>query len=271
MKKIFALSTTLCVLLFASSVFAASFNTGTGSATWKVANLEGTPNLPYGVTNGFDYTTGSYSDAYTITQPHTAWSSIDDAQWIGPNNSAAAGYSPGYTAYKTTGFEFTPNKGTDVLKILCSADNAITNLFVGIGDTFIDLIGSDWGSLVIVGLDDAGRYYPNGPEYPGNPDYPRNPGESPYGGNGLFDGHLEITVNWAELMSQNGLDPDGVFDLYFITQNTNPSGSASPSGFIASFASTEAEGSTTPEPATLAIMGLGFLGAGIAARRRNKK
>ena len=46
-----------------------------------------------------------------------------------------------------------------------------------------------------------------------------------------------------------------------------------PTGFSANveIATTVGEGGTTPEPATLAIMGLGFLGAGFAARRRNKK
>ena len=271
MKKIFALSTTLCVLLFANSVFAASssFNTGTGSAIWKVADLADPNNDDYQSAvdptikyQGTGYLTAAYDDAAIISPPNGAWTKAfgDEAKWIGPTSTSGTNHRQGYTSYMTSGFQFI---SSDWLKIEFSADNALTNLFVSDGVNVVDLFnytGTNGNGDSIVDITyNAGNY--TAPVY----------GEtSPYGGQGLFQGVGTMMIDWNALMADLNMDASGFFDLYFITQNTNPSNAVSPTAFIASLAGAT-PASATPEPATLAIMGLGFLGAGIAARRRNKK
>ena len=257
MKKIFALSTTICALLFASSVFAdITTDFSTGKAKWEFAELGGSPTTAYDAgANGADYLTAGYDTAVNVAPPNGSWYKGfgADADWIGPyaGSGEEPGPNHGYTSYKTSGFQF---MSSDKLVIAFSADNAITNLFISNGKDSFDVFDYDDGVIVKTDYSNAGSY--------GGPDY----GTNPYGGSGLFQGYGEVTIDWNAFMEKVGMDANGTFDIYFIAQNTNLSGAPSPSGFIAKL-----EGNATPEPATLAIMGLGFLGAGIAARRRNKK
>ena len=272
MKKIFALSTTLCVLLFASSIFAdttTSFNSG--ESMWWVADLEGDPSKRYGENgNGKDFLAQDlvYREASIVSPLNGAWADGIAGKWIGPAEGSGGNHSRGYTVYMASGYSYNDPNNVD-LRILFSADNALTNMFfVAANGTMFDLFSDACKDFVKFNYDDAGDNY-NGPEYTSDPDYTGKPG-SPYNEQGLFQGYGYVDVAWEELLAANGLTLDTVFDVYCITQNTNPSNGDSPSAFAIEFSGFTPSNTTTPEPATLAIMGLGFLGAGIAARRRNK-
>ena len=277
MKKLFALTAILLASAFANAALAdtvtTNFNTGNGDVQWFYSDLKGTPTAAYGNGNGASFLNNSpnkYKEAYVINNPHSAWVTWEGGhQWIGPSSDAGkdSSTSAGYTAYNANGFQ-TNQKN---VMVNATADNGIANIFIGSGDTYIDLMSSVYSDFVGIAYNTTinGVKIYDGPEYT----------TTPYGGQGLFVGTMEMMINWTGLMSSLNWDAEAEYDWYFITQNTNSYNSASATGFAATFdgtmtngeIATQSDTNATPEPATLAIFGLGILGAGFAARRRNAK
>lgn len=267
MKKTIAISTTLLfVLLCVNSVFADTVknNYGTNNAgLWKYADLGGSPTAAYATQdsegvwsfNG-SYYGGGAGVAYKDTQSlvaNPAWEQRND--WIGPAASASAdgSTSAGYTAYRVSGFQ----TFNDILEMTYTADNGVANIFVvNAAGGVVDLLASAFAE---VSYENAGSY--TGISYDSNP----------YDGDGLHKGHAEMDVRWADLMKDLGWDAEGKFDIYFITQNTNPGSGPSATGFACNFDGIVPTENTTPEPATLLILGLGVAGAGLARRRQLRK
>ena len=269
MKKFFAI--TAILLAFANVALAdkvTNFNTGNGDVTWSYLDLGGDPSYAYtnGGTNGNGaaFLADGYATAQVINPQHPnwlAWPGDNAPQWIGPSANAAEENSTkqGYTAYNANGFKTNQSS----INVSATADNAVANIFIGFGDgidDYIDLMSDAYKAFVMIGYNIENEY--EGPEYNGNP----------YGSQGLFSGTMDMIIDWAGLTTQLGWNAEGTYDWYFIVQNTNPSNSTSPTGFAATFSGTTGENiDTTPEPATMLIIGLGFAGAGIAARRRKAK
>ena len=273
MKKFFALTAILLAPVFASAALAdtvtkKSFNTGNGDVQWYYSDLKGDPTKAYGNGNGKNFlaSDAQYNKAYVIQNPNAAWITWEGGhQWIGPSADSSVNYSTsqGYTAYMASGFSTNQNE----VKINATADNGIANIFIGSGSLatdYIDLMSDIFSAFVEIRYDttvDGVKIY-DGPDY----------GQTPYYSQGLFVGTMEMIIDWTGLMDNLGWDAQAEYDWYFITQNTNQYNAKSATGFAATFDGTTTSGSnTTPEPATIAIFGLGLLGAGFAARRRNAK
>ena len=272
MKKLFTLTATLLIMLLLAGIsFADITYYKTGHATWWVADFNGDPTAPY---SGNDHVVpDNYTLAPVVDDPHPNWTAggLTDstgALWVGPATGSGGDGSmrQGYTAYKTVGVQFIPDDPSkDALQLLCSADNAVTNLYIGIGNNTVDVFDSIYRDYVSLDFSHAGAFIDsdNYPEYAlGDNGH--------YQGEGLFWGYLGVEIQWAELMSHLGWDSEGEFDFYFITQNTNPADGSSASGFIASFAGVTPS-ADVPEPASILLWTLGSLGALGFARRRNKK
>lgn len=95
-------------------------------------------------------------------------------------------------------------------------------------------------------------------------------GNANYGTWGLFrEGTLGLTYE----LNFDSIEDKGVagdWEIFFLVQNTNLSDE--PSALALAVDGTVSEKSAAiPEPATMALIGLGMLGAGFAARRRNRK
>lgn len=269
MKNIFTLSMVLTIAISTAGVSAQEkaptpYDTGQ-LAIWKYADLGGSPMVPYfdvGST-ALDYLDDSlYYGTSVIASVNPAWQ--QGVPWIGPSEGAGANgsTSAGYTAYRVQDFQTMETS----LPIVFTADNAVANimLYNTSNNVAIDLFDALYKNFVMTKYDiPDGKTY-NGVSYE----------TSPYGGNGLHVGFGTTIVDWTGLLSFLGeeWDPLGTYDFYFITQNTNPSSGLSATGFSCSFSGiTPAEATTTPEPATLAILGFAGLGAIAAGRRYGVK
>ena len=237
MKNLFLLAAMLVAL---SVGFAQADYTGSsGSGGWTVADMgaldpeKGNAYCYDGSYNSLKH--GSYNDAYSVTNRPNGWA---DRFSHGNGNQAhwistneqASGHN-GFYAYKT-GFQGD------------SAANEIMTSFRAyiLSDDHIDAVylnGELLNAKIIADPDGKGWY---------------------------------VSVEFNKDLNMSVLDEN---ELIFVTHNTHSEGNydpeSNPTGFAVEYEiGTTTKSSTTPEPGTLIVLGLGMAGAAFTRRHRKK-
>lgn len=186
-----------------------------------------------------DRTALAYTEIDSVVNPqNSAWAEREGlegaikAQWIGDADSAGPGYH--FFKYAVDNLDL-----ATVASFSASADNRLVALFVN-GIDVTEVFGIQ------------GAPY-SGNEYAAFNDYNLSTGYD------SLAAYLEGSAN------------NTTTEFVFVVLNTEQSNADSPVGLNVEFSGQiKSETPTTPEPATLAILGLGVLGAGLV-RRRNRK
>lgn len=242
MKKFIALSTTLLVVLFAGMANAGTIAYNTGSGDWKVAYS--------GIANASDatweaqlkagttplYGSLTYGNAVTVNPANDNWGAVAGDDLLNTPWISMAPVTAG-TDTLASGFyvyKIAFNGVTDTLR--WCADNNVAGIYIDNFDTNLKT---------------------HGPALFNEDGTPNT-----YGTNGAH--------SMGIYMEEFTATSDAWHTLYVVVQNTNEATAASPTALWLEMSATSQE-NPTPEPATIAIFGFGLIGAGIAARRRNRK
>ncbi|MGL6196219.1 MAG: PEP-CTERM sorting domain-containing protein [Thermoguttaceae bacterium] len=250
MKKLFCLMAAVAVIALASQfASAATSNYSTGYYDgWKVAFLG--QNAEYATGNWKDTLSNKYNslqatdynNAVTLDPKHPNWKpgNTDNTQWIS-SSAAGSGSNPGVSDGL---YAFTVNFTQAIAggKINWAADNNVVAVIIN-GEMFAT-------EAHVFGQDATGY----APIFTSNA----------YQSLGTFlkeDGYF--TTNFEDIKK--------IESLTFVVQNTNPFNSTSPMGLWVNLDGVvNVENPSTPEPATLAILGLGLCGLPLVRRFRRK-
>ena len=241
MRNLFVLAAVFVAL--SVGVANAGYEGSTGSGAWTVAKVEGMAGS--GDANHWNGNlTGVYETAVEV--PAGTWegwftkhSNGDDATWISSSDQAKE--QNGFYAYKTS------------ISTNTSAAVTITGFTA-------DILSDDHIDAIIL----------NGVSLPLDSIITTIPGD----GKGW-----KVSFDFPDLKDGlNMLVLGDSFDLIFVVHNSNSEGvppysaGDNPTGFAVKYdIATTTDSNVTPEPATLAVIGLGMFGAGFVARRRNRK